>query len=310
MLEKNGTRFGIAIPQTFEVGAPVDLALIDEHLRRTESLGYESTWAQDASLGTMQTLDPLTLLARAASVTQRMRLGVSVLVMPWRDPIHLTKAMATIDHLSGGRAMLGVGIGGQVGAYPAFGITPGRRVDRFEESIELLKRLWTESDVSFDGRFWQLEGVTVEPKPVQKPHVPIWFGAHVDAALRRSARLGDAWMGAGASTSAAFKDAIGKMREYLDEYGRDPSTYRLAKRVYIAIDASKVVAGKKLEQWFASYYHAPEMARKVSVFGTESEVIDGLGELLAEKPDMLMFNPVYDLMDHAERLARDVIPGI
>ena len=310
MLEKNGTRFGIAIPQTFEIGAPVDLDLIDQHLRRTEALGYESTWTQDGPLGTMQTLDPLTLLAHAAGVTERMGLGVSVLVMPWRDPIHLAKMMATIDQLSRGRAMLGVGIGGQQEAYPAFGITPAGRVSRFEESLELLKLLWTQSDVTFDGRFWQLTGATVEPKPVQNPHIPIWFGAHVDAGLRRAARLGDAWMGAGASSGDAFKVAIAQMREYLSEYNRDADTYILGKRVYVAVDESREVAGRKLEKWFASYYHAPDMAREVSVFGTASEVADGLGELVAQQPDMLMLNPVYDLLEHAERLAEEIIPAI
>lgn len=310
MLEKNGTRFGIAIPQTFDVGEPVDLELIDRHLRRTEALGFESTWTQDGALGTMQTLDPLTLLAHASGATEKMALGVSVLVLPWRDPVHLAKAVATIDQLSRGRVQLGVGIGGGPDQYPAFGIEAAGRVTRFEECLGLLKRLWTESEIDFEGRFWQLDGATVEPKPVQKPHVPIWFGARVDAALDRAARLGDAWMGAGSSSSASYKKAIARMREFLALHDRDPSSFRLAKRVYVAVDESKAVAREKLEQWFASYYHAGEMAAKVSIFGTPAEVVDGLGELIDERPDMLMLNPVYDLMEHAERLAEDVIPSI
>ena len=310
MLISKGTRFGIAMPQMFHAGTTVDVAMVGEHLRLVESLGYESAWVQDQSTGTMQVLDPLTLLAHAASCTKVVKLGVSVLVMPFRNPINLAKSMATLDHLSGGRMILGVGIGGNQAQYPAFGITSHRRVTRFEESIELLKRLWTESSLSLDGEFWRGEDITVEPKPVQKPRIPIWFGGQAEPALERSARMGDAWMGAGSSSIAQYKWAIAKMREYLAALDRDPAQYTLGKRVYVAIDKDKETAAGKLRHWFAGYYGDAELATKVSIYGNEGAVVDGLGELMEEAPDMLMLNPVYDLLEHPQRLASDIIPKL
>jgi alkanesulfonate monooxygenase SsuD/methylene tetrahydromethanopterin reductase-like flavin-dependent oxidoreductase (luciferase family) len=145
---------------------------------------------------------------------------------------------------------------------------------------------------------------------MQRPHIPVWFGARADAALRRSARLGDGWMGAGGSSIAAFKEAIAKVRAHLDELGRDRAGFPLSKRVYIALDKDRKSAARKLEQWFASYYGTAEFALEVSVYGAESEVTDGLGELMRSRPDMLMLNPVYDLLEHPERLAKDVIPKL
>jgi len=309
MLDHDGTRFGIAVAQMFPRGTPVDLELVREHLRTCEALGYESAWVQDQTVGTMQTLDPLTLLAYAATVTERMRLGVSVLVLPLRNPLNLAKTAATLDRLSGGRLIVGVGVGGGVARYPAFGLSPEGRAARFEESLEILRRLWRDPEVDFEGRFFRLEGVASEPKPVQSP-LPVWFGAHVEPALRRAVRMGDGWMGAGASSSADFKRAIAAVRRYLDESGRDRASFPLSKRVYIAVDADKRAAREKLRAWFDHYYGDAEMAERVSLFGSEQAIADGLGALLDERPHMLMLNPVYDVLEQAERLARDVVPKL
>ena len=309
MLIGEKTRVGIAIPQMFPDG-PIDMALVSNHLKRVESLGYDSGWVQDGVMGTMQTLDPFTLLAYSTTFTKKIKLGVSVLVMPYQNPVHLAKISASLDQLSGGRLILGIGIGGGEDRYPAFGFTPEHRVSRFEEGITLVKKLWTESEVSFHSRFWQLDKVTVEPKPLQKPHPPILFGAHAGPALRRAVKYGDGWMGAGASSIPAFKEALKKIRGYIEEEGRDPATFPVSKRVYIAVDRDKEAASRKLQQWFASYYHNAALALEVSIFGPEEECIERLGELISEDLDLIMFNPVYDLIDQAERLARDIVPKL
>ena len=174
----------------------------------------------------------------------------------------------------------------------------------------MVKRLWTESDVDFQGRFWQLNKLTIEPKPLQKPHPPIWFGAHAAAALKRAVRMGDGWMGAGSSSTPAFKEALKTIRGYLDEDGRNPASFPLAKRVYIAVDRDKEGASRKLQEWFAKYYGDAALALKVSIFGPEEECIERLGEIVSEDLDLIMFNPVYDLLDQAARLARDIIPKL
>ena len=309
MLIGSKTRVGIAVPQMFPDGR-IDMDLVSRHLKLVESLGYDSVWTMDGLVATMTSLDPFTLLAYASTVTEKVKLGISVLVMPFQSPINLAKMTASLDQISGGRLIVGVGIGGHIEQYPAFGIDPQHRVTRFEDSVDLLKRLWTEPEVSFQGRFWTLDSVSVTPKPKQQPHPPIWFGGGADPALKRAVRMGDAWMGAGYSTIPAFKKCLKTIRLYLDEAGRDPSSFPVSKRVYIAVDRNKEEASRKLQEWFADFYHDAPAALRVAIFGPEEEVIDRLGELVSEDLDMIMFNPVYDLVEQAERLARDIVPKL
>ena len=122
--------------------------------------------------------------------------------------------------LGKGRFILGVGLGGHEARYPIFGIDPARRVRRFTDSLELIKRLWTEDEVSFDNGEWRVDGLTLGPKPVQQPHPPIWFGARAEAAIKRAVRLGDGFMGAGASRMDSFLERARFAAEaHLDEAG-------------------------------------------------------------------------------------------
>ena len=122
-------------------------------------------WTHDQAIGTIQTLDPFVLLAYAARHTTKVKLGISVIVTPYRSPVHLAKSGASLDQISGGRFIMGLGIGSDTEVYPAFGITPEARATRFEEQIEVIKALWTQPEVTFKGRFLNLEGVTIAPKP-------------------------------------------------------------------------------------------------------------------------------------------------
>ena len=284
--------------------------LVSAHLKHVESLGYESAWTQDQMIGVMPMLEPFTLMTFASTVTTTMKLGVSVLVMPYRAPIHVAKFSASVDRISGGRLILGVGIGGGEKSYPVFGISAAHRVTRFEESIDIIKRLWTESEVTYEGKFWQLEKTTVEPKPLQKPHPPIIFGAQAPAALKRTVRLGNGWMGAGSATIPAFKQALVDIRGFLAEAGISESDFPLSKRVYIAVDKDRERAKTKLMEWFDQYYGSAELALEVAIWGSEEECIERLGEIYAENLDMIMFNPVYDLEDQASILTENVIPKL
>ena len=138
---------------------------------------------------------------------------------------------------------------------------------------------------------------------MQKPHPPIWFGARTAPAFRRAVRMGDGWMGAGSSSMAAFKEAVRDIRSYLETEGQDPSTFALAKRVYIAVDRDKDGASRRLQEWFARYYGNAGLALEVSIFGPEEECIEKLGELVSENLDLIMFNPVYDLLEQSAKLA-------
>ena len=302
-------KFGIAIPQVFPDGE-IDPSLISGFVARAESLGYHSCWVQEEVARRVPVLDAVSLLCYAAAFTTRVRLGTSVLLTALRSPVFFAKSMASLDHLCRGRLTVGVGIGAFTGIYPAFGISPKTRVSRFEEGVSLIKRLWTEDTVTFAGRFWQLDGLSAGVKPLQAPHPPLWFGGRAEPALKRAARMGDGWMGAGASSTSAFKGDIKTIRRCLEEEGRDPATFPLSKRVYVAVDRDKKRAAERLRSWFGVRYGNADMAEEVSVYGSEEECVEGLAEVASQRIDLLMLNPVYDFDEQMERLAADVQPKL
>ena len=309
MAREAGTQFGIAIPQVSLTGE-FDSSLISSFVARADALGYHSGWVQERMLGGLPTLDAIPLLTYAAAFSSRLKLGTSVMLTALSAPVPLAKSLAALDQLSGGRAIVGIGIGGGTGTYAAFGLPPQRKVTLFEEGIQLMKALWTEERVTFKGRFWQLDDLATNSAPVQKPHPPIWFGAHSEVALRRAVRMGDGWMGAGNSTTQEFRKEVTLLRRLLDEEGRDPATFALSKRVYVAVTKDKGVESERTKEWFASHYGSADRALDVTVIGTENECIERLAEVVSEGIDLLMLNPIFDQMEQAELLARDVLPKL
>jgi alkanesulfonate monooxygenase SsuD/methylene tetrahydromethanopterin reductase-like flavin-dependent oxidoreductase (luciferase family) len=156
----------------------------------------------------------------AAACNERLRLGCAVFVTPLHNPVHLAKSLSTLDQLSRGRLDVGVGTGGPNRPFAAFGVEPETYVARFSEGLQLMKACWTEPQIHFDGRFWELHEEAMEPKPFQKPHPPVWFGGSQPSALRRAVRHGDAFMGAGSTTTAAFADQVKVVRAELAIIGR------------------------------------------------------------------------------------------
>ena len=300
---------GVAIPQTF-VGGPVDTRGMREFLQRAEALGYESAWVVEQILGSAASLEPVETLAWAAAVTERLRLGSAVLLTALRSPVHLAKALATIDQLSHGRLIVGVGLGGNPKVYPAYGLAAERRAARFAEGLRLMKRLWTEPRVSMAGEFFRLENASMEPKPVQKPHPPLWFGGHHPQALRRAVELGDGFIGAGSVSTAGFLEEIALLRRLLKDAGRDPASLPLGKRVYIAVDEDRARAGRRLAEWFGAFYGKPELATEVCVWGGPEECVDRLEEIVAAGVGFLMLNPVFDEMEHLELFASRIAPKL
>ncbi len=301
-------QLGVSIPQTLVQGA-FDPRAIRAYLARADALGFHSAWVVEQILGSIQSLEPVELLTYAAAVTERMRLGSAVLLTPLRGPVHLAKSLATLDHLSGGRLIVGVGIGNARG-YPAHGISAERRAARFAEGLTLMKRLWTESRVTHAGEFWRVENASMEPKPVQKPHPPLWFGGHHPRALERAVQMGDGFIGAGSTSTATFLEEVGRLRVTLEAARRDPATFVIGKRVYLAVDADRARAARRLAEWFRGFYGKPELAEKVSVWGGPQECLDRLTEIVAGGAGFLILNPVFDEADQLERLAAEIAPKL
>jgi probable F420-dependent oxidoreductase len=300
---------GIAIPQDF-IDGPIDIPFLHTYLSRAEALGYESAWVQEQIVGAVPILEPVALLTFAAALTHQLRLGTSVMLTVWRNPIQLAKSLTSLDYLSQGRLTVGVGIGNQRPEEAAFGIPLERRVRRFVEGLEVMKALWTQSTVNRAGEFWTLAGISQEPKPVQQPHPPLWFGAREPAALRRAARLGNGWMGAGSSSTADFRAQAISIRGFLDEAKRDPTTFTISKRVYIAVDANKSRAEERLRTWFGIRYRNADMASRVAVWGGVNECLDRLAEIVEYGAEHLLLNSVFDHMEHLDLFAKEIMPHL
>jgi probable F420-dependent oxidoreductase len=300
---------GVAIPQTFPDGR-VDPRGIRDFLQRAEALGFHSAWVVEHMFGTIPALAPVELLTYAAAVTERLRLGAAVLLTALRTPVHTAKSLATLDQLSGGRLIVGVGLGGNPKIYPACGLTASRRAARFAEGLRLMKRLWTEPAVTADGEFYRLEGASLQPRPLQTPHPPLWFGGHHPLALRRAVELGDGFIGAGSASTATFAEQMTVLRALLAERGRDASAFPIGKRVYLAIDRDRARAGKRLAEWFGAFYGRPALAEDVSVWGDVDTCVEGLRAVAAAGAGFLMLNPVFDEAEQLERIAADLAPRL
>ena len=212
-------RWAIAIPQYVRDGT-FDPGGLRAYLTRAEELGFESAWTQENLLGAMPVISPLELMSYAAACTERLRLGCAVFVSPLHTPVHLAKSLASLDQLSRGRIEVGLGVGGGFRDFAAFGLDNAHLVTRFTEGVAMMKALWTEEAVTFPGRFWQTEGVHMEPKPFQKPHPPVWFGGGHPDAVRRTVRLADGFFGAGSTSTADFAAQVGVLRAELERVGR------------------------------------------------------------------------------------------
>jgi len=301
-------RFAISIPQVVEDGA-FDPDALQRFLARAEELGFESAWTQEQVLGTVPVLGPLETMAYAAACTTRLRFGCAVLITTLHSPVHLAKSVSTLDQLSRGRVEIGVGTGGRR-MFSAFGVVPETFVARFSEGIELMKALWTQPEVKFAGRFWQVEGAAMEPKPFQKPYPPLWFGGNAPTALRRAARHGDGFIGAGSQTTAAFAEQVPVVREALAEQGR--TGFRIAKRVYLAVDDDVVRARERLSAALERLYRFFGVGdlTPVAVYGPPAACIEGLAAVAEAGAEMILLNPLFDEAEQMERLAADVMPHL
>ena len=173
-----------------------------------------------------------------------------------------------------------------------------------------MKALWTQPEAHFQGEFWQLNGLKMEPKPLQKPHPPIWLGARHINALRRAVRHGDGWMGAGSSDTASFVTAVDQTKMYLEEADRDPGSFTISKRVYVAVDNDEDRAEGRLKEWFGKRYGNADMASQVSVWGSTAKVTEKLAKVTGAGAEMVLLNPAFDDMEHLDALAEEVIPNL
>ena len=244
-------KFGVFLPIS---GRAASSVLMDA-ARAAEAAGYDSVWAADRIVIPWEIrtpypykedrqflvppdrpfLEPLTCLAFLAGGTERIALGMSVLVLPYRHPLHWAKIATTIDHLSRGRLILGVGVGWMVEEFEALGAPFKERGAASDEQLELLERLWTDERCQFAGRHYRFTDIAFYPKPLQSPRVPIWVGGEGARAQRRAARYGDAWFPYFVRiTPRELSARFDEVRRGAAEAGRDPE--RLSLNCCLPVD--------------------------------------------------------------------------
>ncbi|MEB4208191.1 LLM class flavin-dependent oxidoreductase [Mycobacterium sp. 94-17] len=306
-------RFSIAIPQ-FDYDT-FDAAGLRAFLARAEELGFEGGWLLEQIIGPAPLLAPLELLAYCAACTERLRLGVAVLVTSLHDPLQLASAATAVDRLSHGRLDLGVAPGGGRRKFAAFGVDKDTFIAYFTEGLELMKAAWSdEPRVTFHGRFRDVDDLPIQPKPVQRPHPPIWFGGLAPKALARAVRHGDSFLGAGSSTTEAFAGAVGVVRRELDQQRKDPATFTLGKRVYLMVDDDAARARDRVLAGLERIYGHMPGVQDVPVAGTPGDVVRGLRAVIDAGAQMVLLNPVGvdadENREQMERLAAEVIPQL
>src|SRR5262245_32216455 len=299
MALKDSMSFGMSLPHRSP--DPIDMAAVRQVAQRAEALGFRDLWVTENTLDHVFSFDPGVILTYAAAITTSIRVGVSVAVLPIHNPILIAHQVASLDYASDGRAILGIGLG-RDHHYDQFQVPREGRLRRFREEVDIIKALWTEPTVNYRGSIYQLEGGMVL-KPVQKPHPPIWLGGGHPDALARAAALGDAWMGAGGSSTADFARHVPLLKAALEKAGRDPRTFPISKRVFLSVDDRPEVARADVHRWFSTVYRNPEGTDTTGVHGTPAEVRERLEELVRLGATHLLLNPVCRYAEQLDALA-------
>ena len=297
-------RFSVGLPQLLYDEAP---DVVSRYAVRAEELGFARLWSLDSVPGSATSrvplLEGLHVLTTAAGVTRAIGLGIAVIVLPARNAVVLARELATIDRLSGGRLVVGVGVGRKEPTAAGLGLPTGHRARRLGEGVEVLRALWADGRAAYDGEFYRFAGVTLEPKPVQRPGPPVWFGAGSPPALRRAARLGDGWLGAGSSPAAAFPEQMRILVDALRETGRDPDAFPIGKRVYTAVEDTEQRARERLTPILDGMYDAPGLTERVAVCGPPEACAEQVRDLAAAGARELLLHPMYGYLEQLEALA-------
>ena len=301
-------KFGIMHSHIYDPIEGVDMAV------RAEESGYDSFWVTDFALGS--TPDPMTLLAAASQKTERILLATAVIVLPYRHPLALAKTVATVDALSKGRLILGLGVGSRKEEFDAMGLDIHQRGAMADEKLALLRRLLSEESVTHRGKFHQMEGVVVGPEPVQRPHPPIWTGplwknGLVESALVRAGRLADGFIPTLVPASR-YRNVRDKVRAYAAGVGRDPDALEFGTVLWFCLDDDRERAWKTLEaESNRRRSHTAAVRGEANVSGNAEDCAAAIQEYVDAGVMHFVMNAGVvpeQMMEQYERFAREVLP--
>jgi probable F420-dependent oxidoreductase len=284
-----------------------------EIVRAVERLGYDSVWTGDHVSFHTPMHDSLALLASYASITTRLKLGTAVYLLALRPAAIAAKAAAAVDVLSNGRLIFGVGVGGEnPKEFELCGVPHGERGARVTEGIDVVRTLWRDTPASFEGRFTRFKGVSIDPKPVQKPMPPIWVGGRSDAALARAGRQGDGWVSYVVQPER-YAQSLDKIRTAAAAAGRSLDGFAAAHLAFITVgrdyETAKAAWVKSLSVRYAQDFGP--LAGKYGIIGTPEQCAEQLEKFRGAGCNYFVMNPIgepADDRDQLERIAADILP--
>ena len=272
--------------------------------RRVDALGFDSLWTGDHISFHTPLYESLTLLASYAGITSRVKLGAGVYLLALRQPTVAAKITSTLDALSGGRLIFGVGVGGEnPKEFEACGIPHKERGARVTEGIDVVRTLWRDSPASFKGRFTEFEGVSIDPKPVQKPAPPIWIGGRSDAALARAGRQGDGWISY-VVQAERYKQSVAKIEAAAAMAGRSLEGFTKAHLTFITVGKDYENAERAWVERLSTRYaqdFAP-LAKKYGIIGTPAQCAEQLHRFIEAGCSYFVLNAICDAADEAEQI--------
>ena len=309
------TTFGTSMPSRGDMASPENLRTLAQ---RAESLGFDSVWVSDHiilprkvdsfypyaadGVATFRPdedyYDPLATLNFLAGCTQKIRLGTHVLILPYRNPVVTAKMLSTLDVLSGGRVILGAGVGWMEEEFQALGLdTYAQRGAVTDEYIQLFKELWTKDEPEFQGEIYQLSGMGFMPKPVQKPHPPIWIGGHTNPAIRRAAEYGDGWMPIGLRPPAILEpeelaEKIARLRRLTVRAGRPEDAVSLCFSTGVTFDdspgATRRMMSGRAEQIATDLRQYQDLGVRNFILGFPGDSVAALDEAMEQFSKQVM----------------------
>jgi len=296
---------GLALPIT----APdARTETVVELARTAEEAGAHSVWTIDRLV--FESQESLVSLAAVAAVTTRVRLGTSVLLPTLRPPLLLAKMIASVDQLSGGRVILGIGVGSREDDFAASGVPFEQRGSRAAEMVRLLKLAWSGEPVRHAGRFYQMDVGPVGPRPVQQPHPPIWFGGNAEPALRRAGRIADGYIGVSGGGPEGFRAAWGKVCAAARAAGRDPAAIRPALLAFACVDDDRKRAEALALRYLANYYGPRRTDTQPFLLGPAEECVAKARAYFAAGVETLIIASVTADPRYFDRLCEQVVPRL
>ncbi|UCE84646.1 MAG: LLM class flavin-dependent oxidoreductase [Deltaproteobacteria bacterium] len=280
--------------------------------RRIETLGFDSIWAGDHISFHVPIIESITLLSFVAAATERVRLGTGVYLLPLRHPSITAKTTAALDRLSGGRLTLGVGVGGEFAPeFEATGIPLRERGSRTDESIPLLRRLWTEDGVAHEGRHFRFAPVSLDPKPLQPGGPPIWVGGRSPAAMRRAGRLGDGYISTMTSTERYAKN-LAAIEAEAAACGRAPCAFGTGALLFTVLGDAYEPALERAATMLGTIYRRDfrEAAARYCLLGRPEDCLEQLERFVDAGCRHFTLSPLSDPSEFLERVAEGILPEL